>query len=341
MRGELTAEYLTSLGFKDVIVVGCPSMTMNGRGHRVDRADALTPGSSIAYNLQTNNPFGIDLITDAEANFDATYMPQDLATLEMMLWGTTPYSGHDERLPLSRSHSQFSEAKAQFQLDAPVWIQRMRDMSFSFGPRIHGNVAAILAGTPGLVLAHDGRTLELSRYHGVPTIDLTVEECPRTVAELYSRADYTEFNRGHSERFDRLSDFIHDNGFTHIYDPGQERALADYEDRLASTNYPDPQTSLWHDVPPEYVRMASKLQDRYLALKKAQKAIKANGAAKLPENKLREVESRLDKAEAALGRTQSSVKSVRVTADRADRRVDKMMKVPLGLKKMLRSRRSE
>ena len=33
VRGELTAEYLRSLGFKDVIVVGCPSMTMNGRGH--------------------------------------------------------------------------------------------------------------------------------------------------------------------------------------------------------------------------------------------------------------------------------------------------------------------
>lgn len=341
VRGEFTAEYLTSLGFKDVIVVGCPSMTMNGRGHRVDKADGLNPGSSIAYNLQTNNPFGSDLVKDAENNFDATYMPQDLATLEMMLWGTTPYSGHDQQLPLSRSHSQFSRAKAQFQLDASVWIERMREMSFSFGPRIHGNVAAILAGTPGLVLAHDGRTLELSRYHGVPTIDLTVEECPRTVTELYARADYTEFNRGHAERFDRLSDFIHDNGFTHIYDPGQERTLAEYENHLSSISYPDPQTSLWHEAPPEFVRMTSILQSRYLALKKSQKAIRASGGTELSENRLREVESRLAKAEAALGRTQSSVKSVRVTADRVDRRVDKMMKVPLGLKKLLRGRRDE
>lgn len=341
VRGELTAEYLTSLGFKDVIVVGCPSMTMNGRGHRVEKADALNPGSPIAYNLQTNNLFGSDLVADAENNFDATYMPQDLATLEMMLWGTTPYNGHDERLPLSRSHSQFSEAKAQFHLDAPVWIKHMRDMSFSFGPRIHGNVAAILAGTPGLVLAHDGRTLELSRYHGVPTIDLTVEECPRTVAELYARADYTEFNRGHAERFDILSDFIHDNGFTHIHDPGQERALADYEHRSSSIDYPEPQTSLWHDVPPEFVRMASMLQNRYLALKKVQKAVSASGGAELSEGRLHEVESRLAKAEVALGKTQNTVRSVRSTADRADRRVDKMMKVPLGLKKLFRRRSGE
>lgn len=343
VRGELTAEYLTSLGFKDVIVVGCPSMTMNGRGHRVEKADALNPGSPIAYNLQTNNLFGSDLVADADAenNFDATYMPQDLATLEMMLWGTTPYSGHDERLPLSRSHSQFSEAKAQFHLDAPVWIKHMRDMNFSFGPRIHGNVAAILVGTPGLVLAHDGRTLELSRYHGVPTIDLTVEECPRTVAELYARADYTEFNRGHAERSDILSDFIHDNGFTHIYDPGQERALADYEHRTSTIDYPDPQTSLWHDVPPEFVRMASMLQNRYLALKKVQKEVRVSGGAELSEGRLHEVESRLAKVEVALGKIQNTVRSVRSTADRADRRVDKMMKVPLGLKKLFHRRSGE
>lgn len=217
----------------------------------------------------------------------------------------------------------------------------MKDMSFSFGPRIHGNVAAILAGTPGLVLAHDGRTLELSRYHGVPTIDLTVEECPRTVAELYARADFTEFNRGHAERFDVLSNFIHENGFTHIYDPGQEGALADYEQRLSSIDYPGPQTSLWHDVPPEFVRMASMLQNRYLTLKKAQKAVKASGGAVLSDDRLREVENRLAKAEAGLGETQNTVRSVRSTADRADRRVDKMMKVPLGLKKLFRGRSDE
>ena len=114
VRGELTAEYLKSLGFNDVIVVGCPSMTMNGRGHKVDKPDVLKPGSPIAYNLQTNNPFGSELIMDADSNFDATYMPQDLATLELMLWGTAPYHGHDQNLPLDRNHRQFTEKKAQF-----------------------------------------------------------------------------------------------------------------------------------------------------------------------------------------------------------------------------------
>lgn len=338
VRGELTAEYLRSLGFNDVIVVGCPSMTMNGRGHQVDKPEVLQPGSPIAYNLQTNNPFGAELIRDAESNFDATYMPQDLATLEFMLWGTDPYHGHDRNLPLDRNHSQFTEKKAQFQLDAPVWMRRMGEMNFSFGPRIHGNVSAILAGTPGLVLAHDGRTLELSRYHGVPAIDLTVEEAPKTVVELYERADFSEFNRGHAERFDRLADFIHANGFLHIYEPGQESALAEYGRRLDAVEFPPPQTSLWHDVPPEFVRMTSVLQQRYLALKKAQKGLKSgsgSGVSGEAENRIRDVEKRLSKAEDALKKSQSSVAHVRETANRADQRLSKLLGLPLGVKRIL------
>ena len=37
VRGELTAEYLRSLGFRDVEVVGCPSMFAWGPDLRVER----------------------------------------------------------------------------------------------------------------------------------------------------------------------------------------------------------------------------------------------------------------------------------------------------------------
>lgn len=342
VRGELTADYLNSLGFKDVIVVGCPSMTMNGRGHRVDKPDSIEPGSPVAYNLQTNNPFGGSLISDAEMHYDATYMPQDLATLELMLWGTTPYIADDDRLPLERTHQQFSEGKAEFQLDASTWIRRMSEMKFSFGPRIHGNIAAILGGTPGIVMAHDGRTLELSRYHGIPTIDLNVRDSPEKIAELYERADFSEFNRGHPERFDKLSDFIHDNGFTHIYDPGQEQARADYESRIEATEYPAPQKSIWCDIPPEFARMASVLQKRHLAVKKAQKA---GAKSKSSDDqtawileRLETAEKRLTKSEASLETMRSKLKTATTKADRADSRVNKLLRLPLGVKNLLSKR---
>src|SRR5699024_7376051 len=36
VRGEMTADYLVSLGFKDVVVVGCPSLALHGPGHRIE-----------------------------------------------------------------------------------------------------------------------------------------------------------------------------------------------------------------------------------------------------------------------------------------------------------------
>lgn len=124
---------------------------------------------------------------------------------------------------------------------------------------------------------HDRRVYELSRYHGVPTNDLTVEGCSRSEDELYERVDFAEFNRGHAERFDKLSDFVHEYGFNHIYDRGQERAPIDSQNRLASMHYLAPQTTLWHDMPPQFVRVTSVLQHRCLALEKTQKNLKAGG----------------------------------------------------------------
>lgn len=345
VRGELTADYLKSLGFKDVLVVGCPSMTMNGRGHRVEKADKLEPGSKIAYNVQTTNPFAGELIDDADRRFDATYMPQDSATLELMLWGTSPYTSEDSRLPLDRIHRQFAEGRAEFQLDASTWIRRMRDTEFSFGPRIHGNIAAILAGTPAIVLAHDGRTLELSRYHGVPSADLNTDPCPTSVEEAYGLADFTEFNRGHAERFDRLSDFLHENGFNHIYDAGQEDARHQYEKQLSATRFPDPQKPLWSDAPSEFVRMTAVLRQYRTAFKKAGKNSSLAAGSDYAEMQIASMRARLESAEkrveqieAKLAKTQSKLAEVRNKASRVDARLEKLLRIPLGMKRVLTPR---
>lgn len=219
----------------------------------------------------------------------------------------------------------------------------MRDMKFSFGPRIHGNIAAILAGTPGVVLAHDGRTLELSKYHEIPTVDLNQQECPRTVDELYELTDFAGFNRGHAERFDVLSDFIHENGFTHIYDEGQEGARSAYEQKLAATAFPHPQKTLWLDSSPEEVSMISILQERHTSLQKKVKGGGAGGAALQKkvdsfESRLYKAEVRAAKAEAALEQTTKTLRSVTHTANRVERRQNKMLRVPLAAKRMLFSR---
>src|SRR5699024_3784299 len=146
-----TADSLASLGFRDVEVVGCPSLALHGPGHRVEVPETLRHGAPIAYNLETKDPFGGDLVEDAEARYAATYIPEEHGTLELMLWASEPYVANDPRLPLERSHPQFTASRAEFIIDAHPWFDRLATMAFSFGARAHGNIAAILAGTPAAI----------------------------------------------------------------------------------------------------------------------------------------------------------------------------------------------
>ena len=90
--------------------------------------------------------------------------------------------------------------------------------------------------------------------------------------------------------------------------------------------------------------MASVLQQRYLALKKTQKGLKSGagtvGVGEL-ERRIRDLEKRLSTAEAALKKSQASAAEIRATANLNERRLNKLLKVPLGVKKFLGGRRSK
>jgi polysaccharide pyruvyl transferase WcaK-like protein len=47
----------------------------------------------------------------------------------------------------------------------------MRGMDLALGTRLHGNMAAIAAGTPGVIIAHDSRTGELGQTMHLPHLD--------------------------------------------------------------------------------------------------------------------------------------------------------------------------
>ena len=245
VRGERTADYLKSLGIHQVEVVGCPSLTFRGPGHQIRVPNSLSADAKIAYNIETSLDLEIGLFESIEAQYDAVYFPQDRRTLEGMLWGTDPYEGRPSGLPLSRSHTQFTQGKAEYHLDAFTWIERLRAFDFSVGSRIHGNIAAILAGTPAYLLAHDSRTLELAEFFHIPVRKVIPgKDSGLTIAEVIEDIDYSSFNRNHALRFNAMSDFIVKGGFEHIYEEGNEDDEAEYMKRLYRTEFPEPARDL-------------------------------------------------------------------------------------------------
>ena len=240
VRGEITRRFLAGLGFggDQVEIIGCPSLFRFGPDLTVTRkVDRLTPDSPIAVNITPHVP-GIAEIVNANADHypKLIFVGQEYPELRLLLWGNEGNEGWDRSLPMNPGHRLYREDRIRVYLDPKVWYAAMARQHFAFGTRIHGNVAAILAGTPAMLLAHDSRVLELADYHGLPRTTIAEVGTDVDAAELYAQADFTEFHRRQPENFARFTAFLERNDLEHIHQPG--RANPDYERRLAAVPFP-------------------------------------------------------------------------------------------------------
>lgn len=249
VRGELTAGFLNELGFKDVDIIGCPSMFLYGDTFPEIRKTGagITDASRIAINVSPDasrvGPIAAIAQRAYERFDDLAYYAQNLTDAELLLWGdTSAEKGLAPELPTAAAHGLLRDDKTRVPTDPYGWMAELRERDFAFGTRIHGNIAALLAGTPAVVLVHDSRTLELCRYFGIPHEMLA--ELPADVdpAKLYERADFTGLHDGHQERWDRFARFLDRNGLQNTYTHGDRGAA--FEERMAGLDLP-PSIRMW------------------------------------------------------------------------------------------------
>ena len=221
VRGELTRDYLVGLGFHDVDVIGCPSLFLDGERLALrPPGGPLTAESRLAINVSPYlTRMGPIVQRHVERYPDLLYIPQDIDTLELLLWGDSVADvAPDDRRPIHLDHPLFREDKVQFFLDPPPWFAALAGRDFAFGSRIHGTIAALIAGTPAVVLAHDSRTLELARYFDIPHRLLRdVDPATLDAADLLAGADFGPLVTGHAARFARFVDFLDRHGLDHVF----------------------------------------------------------------------------------------------------------------------------
>ena len=245
VRGDVTAEYLQNLGFSDVEVIGCPSLFMRGPDLRVEKTlPRLTRRSPVAINISPYvKQMGPITMAAHERYPNLVYVAQDRNTLRLLLEGDADPKdvGKRSQLPVHETHPMYREGKIRFFLDPWTWFDFLGTRDFSFGTRIHGNIASLLAGTPAVVLAHDSRTLELADYHEIPY--RLVTEVPKDVdpADLYAEADFSGFNSGHQKRWETFASFMERSGLTHVYQGGTvDPGAAAFDAAVAATTFPGP-----------------------------------------------------------------------------------------------------
>lgn len=239
VRGEYTYDYLRQLGFSDVEVIGCPSMFLHGDKLTVTkRTPTLDRDARIAMSVTTRvSAVGPMVTSHLERYPNLRYVAQDRYALNLMLWGEDPATADRVNpMPVHISHPFFRDDRTLFFVDPWPWLDYMREVDFAFGTRIHGNIAALIAGTPGYVLAHDSRTLELARYFDIPhrlVSDLTPET---DASELYAEADYGPLMAGHKQRFRTFIDYVERHGLSHVFQPGEDPRA--FDARMAEIRFP-------------------------------------------------------------------------------------------------------
>lgn len=242
VRGEFTRSYLMSLGFPEssIDVIGCPSLFLHGPDFRVEKkVAAITDDSPLALNL-TPEVAGIGSFATAQAERhpNLLYVGQDAHDLRLLLWGTPFPHVHDPLVPVHLDHPLYQGDRMRLFLDTWTWYEFMARQHFAYGTRFHGNVAALLGGTPAMLLAHDSRTLELAEYHQMPFQVMPAFTDDVRADDLYAATDLTAFNRALPGGVDRYTAFLERNGLQHIWTDGN--GAGDFDVRLEAATFPPP-----------------------------------------------------------------------------------------------------
>lgn len=242
IRGEFTAGYLKQLGFteeKDFTVIGCPSMYLYGPEIPAGIPKDLRPASSVSVNCKINIQAKLSrfILKSAKQFRHYTYVPQGIDDLLLLYAGVSidrdkfpkinkgyPWQLHS-RICASGHETGFTDVRS--------WLAFLKNMDFSFGTRIHGNIAAVLAGIPAFIFAPDGRILELARYHQIQHMAAADLQEDADIFKVYEHADFSSIQQGHAGRFAHYAAFLEQNGLQHIYMKDEEYGISTFDARIA------------------------------------------------------------------------------------------------------------
>ncbi len=245
VRGEITGKYLSNLGYKedvDYTVIGCPSMYTFGRDLSV-KENKITRDSLICVNHSTQSPQNIrDFTNNAIRELTNYYMLwQTKKEYRFIYTGMSYMYSEKKNFPCKFAQDEiYREDRLRFFTNVSSWLDFMRQADFSFGARLHGNIAATIVGTPSLLLVKDARTQELSNYHHLPCAAPDMIDSSDSLFDLIERVDLKSHLRYQSDNFDRYVDFLNRNNLEHIFKNDPNPANTALDRQMSSIDYNPP-----------------------------------------------------------------------------------------------------
>ena len=244
LRGEITSNYLSRLGFREGVdhtVIGCPSMYTFGRDLKI-RDTNITKDSMICVNSSMTSPENVlNFISRSMKEYSNHYfIPQWLKEMILVYTGSPSIPGNAENYPAKMSDPVYMNNRVRFFLNAPTWIDFMRQADFSFGARLHGNITATIAGTPSLIIPKDARMRELAEYHNLTRVWWNEITDETKLEDLIESADFKSPEKVQAKNFDNFISFLNKNKIPHIYENEMEPKKVPLDERLSKVQLKPP-----------------------------------------------------------------------------------------------------
>ncbi|MBC2175179.1 pyruvyl-transferase [Listeria booriae] len=242
VRGQITADYLKKLGFNEDVdyrVIGCPSLYTFGRELKI-RDLQLTEQSSIAINASpTSSDMAIQFLNNMiETHKDYHFIPQHLDEFHLMFAGGPDISSDTTGYPTSIEHKFYQEGRVKYFTNMPSWYDFVKEIDFSIGSRLHGNVIPTIVGTPNISFVQDARMRELAAYHGLTHITMDELKNARSIEDVLNKVDLKSAEKVQTRNFDNYLDFLDTNGLEHIYKANRNRKTAPLDTLVQAIDFP-------------------------------------------------------------------------------------------------------
>lgn len=296
VRGEITSQYLSNLGFKegtDHQVIGCPSLYSYGK-HLKIRDTSITEASRISVNASILSPVNVlnFLNRTMEQIPDHYFLPQRVQEMKTVYTGAPYY--HEQKgkdmYPQKMTDKVYMENRVRFMLNVPTWLDFLREADLSIGGRLHGNIAAVVAGTPSILLPHDARMRELTEYHSLTHVWASEIKEDTDVLDLAAKLDFHSVEKNHVRNFERYVDFLDKNELNHIYKNGADPEKAPLDERIEKAGVLPPLETIrscsfeetverWQDFYMKDDAKTEKLKKEVRKLRAEVKDLKASQAA--------------------------------------------------------------
>lgn len=248
LRGEITSQYLTGLGFSEGIdhtVIGCPSMYTFGRELKI-RDTTITKDSNVCVNSSKLSPENVlAFISRSMKEYPNHYfIPQWMKEMKLTYLGAPAIEESNDHYPVKMSDPLYMNNRVRFFLNVPTWLDFLREADLSFGARLHGNITATIAGTPSILIPKDARMRELTEYHSLTHIwanDITDET---NLSDLIETCDFQQPVKKQGQNFDHFIDFLNKNNLAHIYQDSLTPTKVPLDEKLSKVQLLPPITPI-------------------------------------------------------------------------------------------------